>query len=93
MMIALLISWLVSVTVTPLLGYKLVKPKHKAEENHDIYDTKFYRLFPASLTWCLQHKKMVLSITLACFIGSIFIKVCKTGVFPAFLFARSSLLK
>lgn len=83
MMIALLISWLVSVTVTPLLGYKLVKPKHKAEENHDIYDTKFYRLFRQLLTWCLQHKKMVMSITLACFIGSIFLlKFVKQEFFP-----------
>jgi multidrug efflux pump subunit AcrB len=81
--IALLISWLVSVMVTPLLGYKLIKPKHTAEQGHDMYGTKFYQMFRQLLTWCLNHKKMVLSITVACFIGSIFLlKFVKQEFFP-----------
>ena len=81
--IALLISWLVSVVVTPLLGYKLIKPKHRLEQGHDMYDTKFYRMFRQALTWCLNHKKMVLSITVACFICSIFLlKFVKQEFFP-----------
>ncbi len=69
--IALLLSWFVSVLVTPLLGYKLIRPKHVAAENQDMYDSKFYRLFRRTLTWCLEHRKLVLSITAGCFIGSI----------------------
>ena len=83
MTMALLISWLVSVVVTPLLGYKLINPKHVAAEGHDLYDTRFYRLFRQTLTWCLYNKKLVLSITVACFIGSIFLlKFVQQEFFP-----------
>lgn len=81
--IALLLSWFVSVLVTPLLGYKLIKPKHMAEENKDVYDSKFYRLFRRALNWCLEHRKLVLSITAACFIGSIgLLNFVKQEFFP-----------
>lgn len=81
--IALLISWLVSVVVTPLLGYKFIKPKHGEESGHDMYDTKFYSLFRQTLTWCLHHRKVVLSITVACLIGSVFLlKLVKQEFFP-----------
>ncbi|SDE50951.1 efflux RND transporter permease subunit [Sporomusa acidovorans] len=81
--IALLISWLVSVTVTPLLGYKLVKPKQQATAGHDIYDTKFYRLFRKTLIWCLNRRKLVLVLTIVSFIGSIFLlKFVKQEFFP-----------
>ncbi|CVK18937.1 efflux RND transporter permease subunit [Sporomusa sphaeroides] len=71
--IALLLSWIVSVMVAPLLGYRLIKPKHAATPGHNIHDTKFYRMFRQILVWCLSHKKAVLSTTAACFIGSIFL--------------------
>ncbi|WP_378952983.1 efflux RND transporter permease subunit [Pelosinus sp. sgz500959] len=81
--IALLISWLVSVVVTPLLGFKLLKPKHNLEQGHNLYNSKFYQLFRRMLTWCLNHKKMVLSLTVVCFIGSIFLlKFVKQEFFP-----------
>ena len=81
--IALLISWLVSVVVTPLLGFKLIKSKHRLEQGHNIYDTRFYQIFRQMLIWCLNHKKMVLSVTVACFIASIFLlKFVKQEFFP-----------
>ncbi len=81
--ISLLISWFVSVLVTPLLGYKLIKPKHTAGKEHDIYDSKFYRIFRNTLTWCLGHQKLVLIVTLICFIGSIgLLKFVKQEFFP-----------
>jgi len=81
--IALLLSWLVSVLVTPLLGYKLIRPKHTVEKGQDIYDSKFYRIFRQALTWCLQHRKLVLGITALCFIGSIvLLKFVKQEFFP-----------
>ncbi|SDF25620.1 Multidrug resistance protein MdtC [Sporomusa acidovorans DSM 3132] len=80
--IALVISWLVSVLVTPLLGYKIIKPK-PATNHSDIYDTKFYQFFRKTLIWCLCHRKLVLGITLASFIGSIFLfKFVKQEFFP-----------
>lgn len=81
--IALLISWLVSVVVTPLLGFKLIKPKQHVGQEDDLYDTKFYRIFRKLLTWCLRHKTMVLGLTIACFIGSIvLLKFVKQEFFP-----------
>jgi multidrug efflux pump subunit AcrB len=82
---ALLISWVVAGTVTPLLGYKLVciKPGSNGH-GHDIYDTKFYRLFKQILIWCLNHRILVIGITTVCFAGSIFLlTLVKQEFFPS----------
>ena len=83
--ISLIISWFVSVLVTPLLGYKLVKqPTVGVSEHHEIYNTRFYRIFRKILSWCLTHRKKVLLGTLACFIGSVFLLgMVKQEFFPA----------
>jgi len=70
--IALLLSWFVAGTATPLLGHKLIKmPEHAVAENHDIYDTPFYRRFKNILVWCLTHRQKVLIGTALCFALSI----------------------
>ncbi|MHC1758469.1 MAG: efflux RND transporter permease subunit [Negativicutes bacterium] len=83
--ISLIISWFVSVLVTPLLGYKLIKqPTAGVSEHHEIYDTRFYRIFKKILSWCLTHRKKVLWGTIACFIGSVFLLgMVKQDFFPA----------
>ena len=83
--ISLIISWFVSVLVTPLLGYKLVKqPAVGVSEHHEIYNTRFYRIFRKILSWCLTHRKKVLLGTVACFIGSVFLLgLVKQEFFPA----------
>ncbi len=83
--ISLIISWFVSVLVTPLLGYKMVKqPAVEASGHHEFYDTKFYRIFRLVLSWCLTHRKKVLLATAACFIGSVFLLgMVKQEFFPA----------
>ena len=70
--IALVISWLVSVLVTPLLGNLLIKTKTH-DPSHDVYDSKFYHLFRRSLVFCLQRRKLVLTATVLCFAGSLFL--------------------
>ncbi len=60
--IALLISWVVAGTATPLFGLLMVKPKPHVE-GHDIYDTPFYRSFKRLLTWCMTHRWMVIGAT------------------------------
>lgn len=81
--IALLLSWVVSVLVAPLLGYKLIKIKAVSEAGHDVYDTRFYRLFRQSLTWCLRHRKWVLGITAGCFLASLgMLSLIKQEFFP-----------
>lgn len=78
--IALLISWLVSVLVVPLLGTILIKPKIE-EQNHDPYDKKFYQVFKNILSWCLRKRKLVLTITVAFFAGSIVLMSFVTSEF------------
>jgi multidrug efflux pump subunit AcrB len=70
---AMVISWFASVIAAPMFGYALIKPKESHDPSHDAYDTKFYRLFRRSLTWCLEHRKLVLITTLGCFVGSLFL--------------------
>ncbi len=83
--IALLISWVVAETATPLIGAALVKRKRThASHDHDIYDRPFYRWFKRLLTWCLVHRWQVIAVTAACFIGSIFLMgLVKKEFFPA----------
>lgn len=68
---ALLLSWLTAGTITPMLGEWLIKikPNHQGSE-HDIYDTKFYKKFKSVLHWCLNHRKVVVIATVACFMVS-----------------------
>lgn len=81
--IALLFSWVVAVTITPMLGYLLIKIKPGMEYNHDHYNSKFYVVFKKILIWCLQHRKLVLSTTIACFVGSILLLgLVKQEFFP-----------
>jgi multidrug efflux pump subunit AcrB len=74
--IALLASWLVASTATPLLGYLFIRVKPAAasgssNQEHDVHDSKFYRWFRQLLIWCLTHRKTIFSATLLCFIGSL----------------------
>ncbi len=70
--LALLISWLAAGAVTPLLGYNLIKIKPEtAGSHHDPYDTKFYYSFRNILVWCLNHRILVLGLTVSVFIGSL----------------------
>lgn len=84
--IALVTSWIVAATVTPLLGYLLIKPALVAEANkeHHVYDTKLYRLFKQTLIWFLTHRKIVITVTLVLFIASIsLLGLVKEEFFPA----------
>lgn len=66
---ALVISWVVAVTVTPILGYKMIRvAPPSSEHGFDLYDTKFYRLFRRVLTWCMENRRLVLILTLVCFV-------------------------
>jgi len=91
--IALVISWLVSVTVTPLMAYYMVKVKkeHSADNhddnhdnNHDNYNTAFYNVFKKILSLFLNYRKTVLIATLCLFMTSLFfMRYIKDEFFPA----------
>ncbi|MDQ0203690.1 efflux RND transporter permease subunit [Pectinatus haikarae] len=83
--IALIISWLVSVIVAPLLGYHLirVKPKTNTMGQIDPYQNKFYLFFRKVLIWCLEHKKIVIISTFCIFALSIFsLRYIRQEFFP-----------
>jgi len=71
--IALLVSWVVAVVFTPYLGYKLL-PAYASGSGHevDIYQKPFYRHFRALVTWCVIHRKTVITLTAAAFALSIY---------------------
>ncbi len=84
-LMALLISWVVASTATPLLGYGLIKVEPElAERRRDLYDTRFYRCFRRLLIGCLEHRKTVLGWTVAAFVASLLLMpLIKQEFFPA----------
>lgn len=81
MTITLLLSWVVSATLAPVLGYKWIKPTVIKKET---YDTEFYRKFRSLLQWSLVNKQKVIAITLAIFASSIGIsRYVQQEFFPA----------
>ncbi len=74
--IALVLSWIVSVYFVPYLGTRLLKaPPHvlaadQAHEAgqataHDMYDTPFYRAFRRAVNACIRHRWLTIAATLA----------------------------
>ena len=82
---ALLISWIVSVMVAPLFGYKLIRVQVKTDEEGkaDPYGSRFYTYFRRLLGWFLTHRKLVLLATAAIFGLSVFmLRYVKQEFFP-----------
>lgn len=69
--LALMLSWVVSATVAPVLGYEWVHPKKIAEGS--AYTTPFYRKFRSLLTWAMEHRAVVIALTVGAFCGSLFL--------------------
>ncbi|MBC5783043.1 efflux RND transporter permease subunit [Ramlibacter sp. USB13] len=65
--IALVLSWLVSVFFVPYLGTLLLKAKPVSAEHHEHFDTPFYRGFRATVDWCVQHRWKTIAATVALF--------------------------
>ena len=76
--IALLLSWIAAVVFIPFIGSVLLKdlahrPQGEGDASahaHDPYQSRFYRRFRALVGWCVEHRKSVIAITLAVFVGS-----------------------
>lgn len=81
MSVTLLLSWLVSATLAPVLGYEWIKPSVIKEES---YDTGFYRTLRRALHWSLGHRLTIAGVTLGTFAFSIFLlNFVKQEFFPA----------
>jgi len=65
--IALVLSWLVSVYFVPYLGTLLLKAKPVSAEHQEHFDTPFYRTFRRAVNWCVQHRWITIGATLLIF--------------------------
>lgn len=79
--VTLLLSWLVSATLAPVLGYEWIRPAVIKKES---FDSLFYTKFRALLNWALGHRHLVIGITVAAFAASCFmLRFVKQEFFPA----------
>ena len=65
--IALVLSWLVSVYFVPYLGTLLLKAKPVSSEHQEHFDTPFYRGFRRTVDWCVEHRWITIGATLLTF--------------------------
>ena len=65
--IALVLSWFVSVYFVPYLGNWLLKAKPVSSEHHEHFDTPFYRAFRRTVNWCVEHRWKTIAATIAIF--------------------------
>jgi len=70
-LIALAISWVVALTFTPYLGTLLLKERTAGTAHDDVYQSRFYRGFRATVEWCLVHRWFTIIATCAAFAASI----------------------
>ncbi|MBA3496896.1 MAG: efflux RND transporter permease subunit [Ramlibacter sp.] len=79
--IALVLSWLVSVYFVPYLGTILLTDKREAKasrpstvgptpaepDHHEHFDTPFYRTFRRTVDWCVEHRWITIGATVLTF--------------------------
>ena len=82
--IALVLSWIVSVYFVPYLGTLLLKVKPHAAPTespgqstpdatpHELFDSPFYNAFRKTVNWCVQHRWMTIGATVLIFALGIF---------------------
>lgn len=72
-LIALTLSWISSVTVTPLLSYLWFKPASgKISETRDPYDSLPFRTYRKLLTLALRYRWPVMALSVIAFIASLY---------------------
>ncbi len=82
---ALLLSWIVSVMVAPLLGYRFIRIKAKRAEDGSavLYQGRFYQGFRRVLDTFLAHRWLVLGGTALVFVFSVvLLGLCRQDFFP-----------
>ncbi|WP_337403900.1 efflux RND transporter permease subunit [Dialister invisus] len=65
----LLLSWVASIFVSPVLGYRFIRVK--AGEKKFAFADRAYRLFYKAIAWCIRFKKTVIIGTAAIFAGTV----------------------
>ncbi len=71
--IALVLSWIVSVYFVPYLGTRLLKqPPVAPEQAHELFDSPFYSRFRAMVNWCVAHRWWTIGATVVVFALGLF---------------------
>jgi len=72
--LALLLSWWVSVFFVPLLGVWLlkVKPQPAAHHSQELFDSVFYKAFRRLVNACVKYRWLTIAATLLIFAAGIF---------------------
>lgn len=65
----LLLSWVASIFVSPVLGYRFIRVK--AGEKKSAFADRAYRLFYKAIAWCIRFKKTVIIGIAAIFAGTV----------------------
>lgn len=65
----LLLSWVASIFVSPVLVYRFIRVK--AGEKKSAFADRAYRLFYKAIAWCIRFKKTVIIGTAAIFAGTV----------------------
>jgi multidrug efflux pump len=72
--LALVLSWIVSVYFVPYLGTLLlkVKPHADGDQPHEMFDTPFYNTFRKTVNWCVKYRWTTIGLMLLTFALGIF---------------------
>lgn len=68
--LALILSWFVSVYFVPYLGTLLLKEHKPAAgdaDHHEHFDTPFYKAFRKTVNWCVEHRWITIGTTVLTF--------------------------
>jgi multidrug efflux pump len=83
--IALVLSWLVSVYFVPYLGTLLLRTRPHAEHDkpHELFDSPFYNRFRRTVDWCVEHRWLTIGATVLSFaLGIVGMGVVQQQFFP-----------
>ncbi len=72
--LALIASWIVAVVFTPFIGVKLLPDFRKAgghADPHAVYETRLYRGLRQMIAWCVQHRVVVVLVTVGITAGAV----------------------
>ena len=70
--ISLTLSWVASITLTPLLGYALFKPRAEGDRDEDPYRGAFFQGYRRLLVLSLRFRWAVLAISLGLFVAAVY---------------------
>jgi len=87
--ISLLVSWLISVTVTPLQCIDMLPDPKSSEVDRDPYNTRFFRMYRTLLEFCLRARVL----TVGSMVALLVIAVISFGNVKQLFFPDSSMTK